>query len=198
MTKKYIDLDGLSAFKSKADAKYQGKLNTTNVNDGTISKNIGFDSQGNIVKATPSGGGGGSATWGSITGTLSNQTDLYNALSDKESKITSSNKLSASLVDDAQSTNKFVTTNDKNTWNAKQDAIDSSHKLSADLVDDTSTTNKFVTTSDKNIWNGKQDALTTTSVSDGTLDKVIGFDSNGYVVKGTPSGGSTVTFVRWS
>ena len=36
----------------------QDKLTTTNVSDGTINKNIGFDSQGNIVKATPSGGGG--------------------------------------------------------------------------------------------------------------------------------------------
>lgn len=31
------------------------------------------------------GGGGGDATWGSITGTLSNQTDLQNALNSKQS-----------------------------------------------------------------------------------------------------------------
>ena len=40
-----------------------------------------------------------------------------------QSEITSSNKLDADLVDDSTSTNKFVTANDKSTWNWKQDAI---------------------------------------------------------------------------
>lgn len=40
----------------------QNKLTTTSVNDGTIEKNIGFDSNGNIVKA-PSGGGGGASAY---------------------------------------------------------------------------------------------------------------------------------------
>lgn len=141
----------------------------------------------NGVERKIGGSGSGSSTWGSITGTLSNQTDLYNALSNKQSKITSFNKLSSGLVDDSQSSNKFVTINEKNAWSGKQDAITSSNKLSADNVDDTSTTNKFVTTSDKNTWNGKQDAITTTLVGDGTLDKVIGFNNNGELVKGTPS-----------
>ena len=34
-----------------------------------------------------------------------------------------------------------------------------------------------------------QEKLTTTSVSDGTINKVIGFDTNGDIVKGTQSGG---------
>lgn len=46
--------------------------------------------------------------------------DLINGL---QTEITSSNKLNADLVDDTTSTNKFVTTSDKTTWNAKQDAI---------------------------------------------------------------------------
>ena len=55
---------------------------------------------------------------------------------------------------------------------------------------------KLPTTSE---WSGKQDSLTTTSVSDGTIDKVIGFDSNGNIVKATQSsGGATITFVDWS
>ena len=64
----------------------------------------------------------------------------------KQNVIDSSHKLSADLVDDSNTTNKFVTASDKTTWSGKQDAITSSNKLSSDLVDDTSaTTNKFLT-----------------------------------------------------
>lgn len=40
-----------------------------------------------------------------------------------QTEITSANKLSADLVDDASTTHKFVSANEKSTWNAKQDAI---------------------------------------------------------------------------
>lgn len=40
-----------------------------------------------------------------------------------QTEITSTNKLSADLVDDSTSTNKFVTAANKTTWNNKQDAI---------------------------------------------------------------------------
>lgn len=40
-----------------------------------------------------------------------------------QTEITVSNKLDADLVDDSTSTNKFVTSSDKTTWNGKQDAI---------------------------------------------------------------------------
>ena len=66
---------------------------------------------------------GSTANWGSITGTLSNQTDLSNALGNKQDIIDSSNKLNADLVDDSTSTNKFVTTSEKTTWSGKQDAL---------------------------------------------------------------------------
>ena len=46
--------------------------------------------------------------------------DLVSGL---QSEITSSNKLDADLVDDTNSTNKFVTSSEKSTWNEKQDAI---------------------------------------------------------------------------
>ena len=78
---------------------------------------------------------------------------------DKQDAIDSSHKLSADNVDDASTTNKFVTASDKSTWNAKQNAIDSSHKLSSDLVDDTGATNLFVTSSEKSTWNGKQNEI---------------------------------------
>lgn len=74
------------------------------------------------------------------------------AISNKQDTIDSSHMLSADLVDDSSSTNKFATaeqlaqiaTNTTAIGN-KQDVIDSSHKLSADLVDDSSSTNKFAT-----------------------------------------------------
>ena len=89
--------------------------------------------------------------------------------------IDSSNKLSADLVDDTNSTNKFTNATEKQTWNGKQDAltfdstptesstnpvtsggvytalsgkqdtIDTNNKLSADNVDDSNSTNKFAT-----------------------------------------------------
>lgn len=53
--------------------------------------------KGSIVKG--SGGGSGDAVWGAITGTLSDQTDLADALAEKQDVIDSTHKLSASLVD---------------------------------------------------------------------------------------------------
>ena len=49
-------------------------------------------------------------------------------LSGYQTKITSTNKLNADLVDDSTATNKFVTSAEKTTWSGKQDAI-------ADLAD---------------------------------------------------------------
>lgn len=80
-------------------------------------------------------------------------------LDDYQPLITSSAKVDADLIDDTNSTHKFVTDSDKTAWNAKQNAITSSSKLDADLVDDSSSTNKFVTASDKSTWSGKQDAI---------------------------------------
>ena len=46
--------------------------------------------------------------------------DLVSGL---QSEITSQNKLASDLVDDTNQTNKFVTTSEKNAWDAKQDAL---------------------------------------------------------------------------
>ena len=120
----------------------------------------------------------------------------------KQNVIDSSHKLSADLVDDTSTTNKFVTASDKTTWNGKQDAIDSSHKLSADLVED-GTTNKVVTATEKTTWNGKQDAIDSTHklsadlVEDGTTNKVVTATEkstwNGKQDAITVSGGATST-----
>ena len=127
---------------------------------------------------------------------------IYTALAGKQDVIDATHKLSADNVDDSTTANKFVTSAEKSqiTTNAsnitslqssKQDVIDATHKLSADNVDDSATTNKFVTNTEKSTWNGKQNALTTTSVNDGTIDKSIGFDSQGNIVKGSAGGGGS-------
>jgi len=46
--------------------------------------------------------------------------DLISGL---QTEITSSNKLASDLVDDTNQVNKFVSSTEKNTWNAKQDAL---------------------------------------------------------------------------
>lgn len=49
--------------------------------------------------------------------------DPQTQINAKQEKIDNSNKLDADLVDDTNSTNKFVTTGEKSTWNGKQDAL---------------------------------------------------------------------------
>lgn len=119
-----------------------------------------------VIAKQLSGGGGGSGT------------DNYNDLSNLpkindttlsgnknssalglQSEINSDSKLASDLVDDTNQDNKFVTSTEKNTWNAKQNAIDADHKINADYVDDSTSTNKFVTASDKETWNAKQNAI---------------------------------------
>lgn len=51
-----------------------------------------------------------------------------------QSEINSDSKLASDLVDDTNQGKKFVTSAEKNTWNAKQNAIDADHKLSSLLV----------------------------------------------------------------
>lgn len=75
--------------------------------------------------------------------------DNTSSLSGKQDAIDSTHKLSADLVDDSTTTNKFTNATEKETWNGKQDAINSSHKLSADLVDDSTTANKFTNATEK-------------------------------------------------
>ena len=62
------------------------------------------------------------SNYNASTNKLATKNDLPD-ISTKQDKIDSSHKLSADLVDDATTTNKFVTSGDKSTWNAKQDAL---------------------------------------------------------------------------
>ena len=118
-----------------------------------------------IVKKLAGGGGGsGTDNYNDLSNlpkindtTLSgNKTSANLGL---QSEINSDSKLASDLVDDTNQDNKFVTSTEKNTWNAKQNAIDADHKINADYVDDSTSTNKFVTAADKETWNAKQNAI---------------------------------------
>lgn len=64
---------------------------TSNVGTVTSVNNVSPDSNGNVTITIPS-----SATWGNITGTLSDQTDLQNALNDKQNTLTAGNNITLS------------------------------------------------------------------------------------------------------
>lgn len=51
------------------------------------------------------------------------KTESNNLLAGKQSVIDNEHKLSADLVDDTSSTNKFTNATEKQTWNGKQDAL---------------------------------------------------------------------------
>lgn len=58
-----------------------------------------------------------------IAGSPYDNTNLAGALNSKQNEITSQSKLSSDLVDDTNQTHKFVTAEEKTTWNNKQNAI---------------------------------------------------------------------------
>lgn len=80
MTKQYLDKTGLTYFWGKLKNKFQDKLVS-----GTNIKTVNNQSLLGSGDITISGGGG---TWGTISGTLSDQTDLQNALDAKQDKLT--------------------------------------------------------------------------------------------------------------
>ena len=93
--------------------------NLTNYSLTSSFSNVAFSGDYNDLINKPIAPTG--AIWGNIAGTLSNQTDLQNALNDKQNLIDSNNKLSSDLIDDTDSLNKFVTSSDITAWNNKSD-----------------------------------------------------------------------------
>ena len=128
--------------------------------------------------------------WGDISGTLSQQTDLNNALNNKANL--EHTHLMADITDlsiptktsDLQNDSNFISsipaeyitqteltselesyakTTDIPTQPSDinaQPLIDSNNKLLSDLVNTTGQTNLFVTSTEKTTWSGKQDAIT--------------------------------------
>lgn len=60
------------------------------------------------------------------------KTETDALLGGKQPSITSTNKLSADLVDDTNATNKFVSASDKTNWNSKQDALTAGTNITID------------------------------------------------------------------
>lgn len=102
---------------------------TTTTNPGTQARvyNSGTDSNAVLNFEIPRGDVGPQPELVQTTGTSTtkamSQNATTNALATKQNTIDSSHKLSADLVTDTSTTNKFVTAEDKTTWNAKQNAL---------------------------------------------------------------------------
>lgn len=113
-----------------------------------------------IQKVAGAGGGGGVPSWGSITGTLSNQTDLQTALNTKQDTITAGttsqyfrgdktfqtlNKTAVGLsnVDNTSDLNKPISTATQTALDTKQNTITNSDSITQ------GSTNLFLTTAER-------------------------------------------------
>lgn len=93
---------------------------------------------------------------------------IADLISGLQNEITSSNKLSADLVDDTSTTNKFVTASDKTTWSGKQDKITNGTGLS---------------------WNGNtlnhSNSITSATKGSTTAIPQITYDAQGHITSVT-------------
>ena len=155
--------DGQDGFSPSASVTKSGSVATITITDksGTTTANI-YD-----------GSGGGGGIWGSITGTLSDQTDLQNALDEKQNIFQYETMPTTTASDEGRVVQYIGTTTStyrqygfyvgKETdpgsgeyyWaalsvdnlNLYQTKIDSANKLYSDLVTDAGQTNKFINSS---------------------------------------------------
>lgn len=109
---------------------YVGTTSTLNPGSQATVYNSGTDSNAVLNFGIPKGEKGDTGpmptiaqTTGQAIDQVMSQKATTDALNTKQATITNSNKLSADLVTDTTTTNKFVTAEDKTTWNAKQNAL---------------------------------------------------------------------------
>lgn len=109
---------------------YIGTTSTLNPGSQATVYNSGTDSNAVLNFGIPKGEKGDTGpmptiaqTTGQAIDQVMSQKATTDALNTKQATITNSNKLSADLVTDTTTTNKFVTAEDKTTWNAKQNAL---------------------------------------------------------------------------
>lgn len=136
---------------------------------------------------------GGASTWGSITGTLSSQTDLQNALNTKEPTITAGtsaqyyrgdksfqtldkNAVGLSNVDNTSDANKTVSTATQTALNAKQDTLVSGTNIK------TINGNTILGSGDLVVGGSSGIAIGTTAITSGTVGRVL-FEGTGNVVQ---------------
>ena len=104
-----------------------------------------------------------------------------------QTEITSQNKLSADLVDDSNSANKFTTTQEKSAWNGKQDAINDLN----DIRDGASAGATALQPSSLNgyateTWVGQQGFLTSTALAGYATQQWV--QNQGYATSSALSG----------
>lgn len=119
------------------------------------------------------------------TSTRFSVADLVSGL---QSEITANNKLKSDLVDDTNQVHKFVTSEEKTTWNNKSDFSGSYNDLTDvptiptqldELSDDS--THRLVTDNEKSTWNGKQDKIVAgTNISIASDGKTISATDTTY------------------
>lgn len=80
-----IRVEGADVLTKYTDINFYGVTSSVITSVDNINQRVNIGIQG-------SAGGGGSGTWGSITGTLSSQTDLQTALNAKQASITATDK----------------------------------------------------------------------------------------------------------
>ena len=115
---------------------YIGTTSTLNPGSQATVYNSGTDSNAVLNFGIPKGEKGDTGpmptiaqTTGQAIDQVMSQKATTDALNTKQATISSSNKLSADLVTDTSTTNKFVTAEDKTTWNAKQDALTAGNNI---------------------------------------------------------------------
>lgn len=123
---------------------------------------------------------------------------VQGAVATKQDVIDASHQLSADLVDDTSTTNKFVTGIEKSTWNAKQGQLQNDAATPADVSTSvkTSVTATPSSASDTNLvtekavstaLSNKQDTLTQTNVVE---------SGSGAMVTGVTASNGTVTVTK--
>ena len=189
------------------------KANTADLGDMAMVDDAPSNGQEYVRKngdwaVSSGGGGGGDATWGSITGTLSNQTDLQSALNAKQ------NTLTFDTTPTAASTNPVTSGGIKTALDAKANSADLGDLASQDQVAWSTDISGIPSTFPPSTHNhddryytesemdtalaGKQDTLSwdTAPTSGGTNPMKSGaiYAHEPFQVTGNVSAGSSVTF----
>lgn len=155
---------------------------------------------------------GGAGSWQYIgeEGPYYTKSETETLLNNKQDEITSSNKLLSDLVDDANQTNKFVTENEKTTWNTEIENLQEEDELLKRNLQTTTGSGEEVTlektteldfvkpplprgNTKQNTTTGKN-LLNTSNANTTTVNGVTSYRSNGvYYLSGT----NTKTNATW-
>ena len=160
----------------------QDKLTSENAGDNVIISEVG-----GVVKISSTGGGSGSANWGSIGGTLSDQTDLKNAL---DAKLGSSDLKTINNESLAGSGNiELLTSTDLDNYYTKTEADD---EFLSSIENMTGTSGSYTVTLQDNTVFTSTDAISNLTVIEPSNPTV----SFGCVIQFTS--GSVATFIPLS